>query len=188
MLWAIGSGKWSDGSKAVRAVTGAPPEEASNRPPAAEPPIRFSVAASGDLLIHGPVFERARALARGGGYQFRPMFRYVKPTIADADLGICHLETPLTRGQPTGYPVFAAPADLAPAIKDTGWDVCTTASNHSLDRGQTGIDETARVLERAELVDLARRDAGHIGLLHDRHGRAGPRVGRRTLEVSPNAR
>ena len=133
-------------------VTDVPPEESSGRPPADRPPIRFSVAASGDLLIHGPVFERARALARGDQYQFRPMFRYVKPTIAAADLGICHLETPLTRGEPTGYPLFAAPAALAPAIKDTGWDVCTTASNHSLDRGQGGVDDTARILDRSRVA------------------------------------
>jgi len=116
---------------------------------AAERPTHFTVAASGDLLIHGPVFKRARALAGGRGYDFRPMFRYVKPTIAGADLSICHLETPLTRGQPTGYPVFAAPADLARAIRDTGWDACTTASNHSLDGGQRGIEATARILDRA---------------------------------------
>jgi hypothetical protein len=149
LLWAIGPGRSSDGSHAVSAVTGGlATGEESQRPPVAQPPIRFTVAASGDLLIHGPVFERARALARSGGYEFRQMFRFVKPTIADADLGICHLETPLTRGQPTGYPVFAAPADLAPVIKDTGWDACTTASNHSLDRGQEGIDDTARILDR----------------------------------------
>ena len=118
-------------------------------PARADRTTRFTIAASGDLLIHGPVFERARALAGGRGYDFRPMFRYVKPTIASADLGICHLETPLTRGQPAGYPMFAAPADLVPAIKDTGWDVCTTASNHSLDRAQQGIDDTTRLLDRA---------------------------------------
>jgi hypothetical protein len=126
-----------------------PSQEGSEPPQAARRPIRFTIAASGDLLIHGPVFARARALAAGGGYDFRPMFRYVKPTIAGADLSICHLETPLTRGRPAGYPVFAAPAELTRAIRSTGWDLCTTASNHSLDRGQRGIDTTARVLDRA---------------------------------------
>jgi poly-gamma-glutamate capsule biosynthesis protein CapA/YwtB (metallophosphatase superfamily) len=133
-------------SRGVRTAIRGDDAKASAQP---EAPKRLTVAASGDLLIHGPVFERARADADGRGYDFRPMLRYVKPTIAGADLGVCHLETPLTRGQPAGYPMFAAPADLAPAIKDTGWDVCTTASNHTLDRGQEGIDTTTRLLDRA---------------------------------------
>ncbi|HLL86739.1 MAG TPA: CapA family protein [Thermoleophilaceae bacterium] len=138
-----------DRSPGVRAAVGGASSGEDGRA-REEAPTRITVAASGDLLIHGPVFERARALARAGReYDFRPMFRYVKPTIAGADLGICHLETPLTRGEPAGYPMFAAPADLAPAIKDAGWDACTTASNHSLDRGQEGIDTTTRLLDRA---------------------------------------
>jgi poly-gamma-glutamate capsule biosynthesis protein CapA/YwtB (metallophosphatase superfamily) len=120
--------------------------------PAAAPnpaPVRLTLAASGDLLIHSPLFERARALGDGDDYDFKPMFRYVKPRIDGADLAICHLETPLTTGTPRAYPVFAAPADLAPAIRDTGWDACTTASNHTLDAGQEGVEETVRELDRA---------------------------------------
>ena len=135
------------------AVTGGKPRTQERGPgSAAERPIRLTVAATGDLLIHSPVWQRAQTLGRGDAYDFRPMFRYVKPTIARADLSICHLETPLTRGEPSGYPVFAAPADLATAIRATGWEACTSASNHSLDRGQSGIEETARVLDRAGIA------------------------------------
>src|SRR5262245_45037214 len=52
-------------------------------------------------------------------------------------------------GAPTGYPTFNAPASLADAIKATGWDVCSTASNHSLDKGRRGIAATRRSLQRA---------------------------------------
>jgi poly-gamma-glutamate capsule biosynthesis protein CapA/YwtB (metallophosphatase superfamily) len=130
--------------------SGLPGKARNGRGAAAKPPpVRLTLAASGDLLIHSPLFERARALGNGEDYDFKPMFRYVKPRIAGADLAICHLETPLTTGTPRGYPVFAAPADLATAIKDTGWDACTTASNHTLDAGQEGVDETVRELDRA---------------------------------------
>jgi Bacterial capsule synthesis protein PGA_cap len=118
----------------------AAPEEAE--------PVRFSVAATGDFLIHSPVF--AVALENGGGnrYDFSPMFEEIRPYIEDADLGICHMETPMTDADPLGYPVFNTPPDLAEAISGTGWDVCSTASNHTLDQGQEGIDETNRVLDR----------------------------------------
>ena len=109
--------------------------------------IHITVAASGDLLIHRPIWERARTA--GGGYRFEPMLRYVKPYIAGADLALCHLETPLTSGPPAGYPRFATPHELARAIRATGWDACSTASNHTLDRGQAGIDATNRFLDRA---------------------------------------
>jgi capsule synthesis protein PGA_cap len=124
-------------------------EESDTKRADAGPPVRFSVAASGDLLIHSPVF--ARALENGGGqkYDFRPMLKQVAPIIKRADLGICHLETPLTRGEPTGEPTFNAPASLATAIKATGWDLCDTASNHSLDAGHDGVEETGKILDAA---------------------------------------
>jgi poly-gamma-glutamate capsule biosynthesis protein CapA/YwtB (metallophosphatase superfamily) len=112
---------------------------------------RFTVAASGDFLIHGPV--AARALANGGGrlYDFRPMFADVGHHVAGADLALCHVETPLVPGPVQGYPSFRTPPALADSIRDVGWDACSTASNHSLDAGQYGIETTLRALDRAGL-------------------------------------
>jgi Bacterial capsule synthesis protein PGA_cap len=109
---------------------------------------RLTIAASGDLLVHQPVWSRALAYGRGRRYDFRPMFRAIKPVIARADLALCHLETPLSYGAPRGYPSFRTPAALAPAIRATGWDVCSTASNHTLDGGQRSVDTTLHVLDR----------------------------------------
>ena len=108
----------------------------------------FDIVASGDLLIHGPVWERAKALGHGR-YDFRPMLAGVRPIVSNAALAICHVETPMGAGPPSGYPVFNSPRELARAIKWTGWDVCDTASNHSVDKGQSGIDATARALDAA---------------------------------------
>jgi poly-gamma-glutamate synthesis protein (capsule biosynthesis protein) len=118
--------------------------------PAAER-VRFTVAATGDLLIHEPV--AARALANGGGrrYDFRPMFAAVRGRIAGADLALCHIETPLVPGPVQGYPSFRTPPALARSVRATGWDACSTASNHSLDAGQYGIDTTLKALDRAGL-------------------------------------
>lgn len=113
--------------------------------------VHLTIEANGDLLIHSPVWQRAQQLARGSGYDFAPLLRYIKPYVASADLAICHVETPMTSAPPTGYPVFNTPPALARAIKQTGWDVCDTASNHSLDQGQAGITSTAAVLDRAHI-------------------------------------
>jgi poly-gamma-glutamate synthesis protein (capsule biosynthesis protein) len=66
-----------------------------------------------------------------------------------ADLAFCHLETPLVPGPPRGYPVFRSPPAVARAIRATGWDACSTASNHTLDAGEAGVDSTLRALDRA---------------------------------------
>jgi poly-gamma-glutamate synthesis protein (capsule biosynthesis protein) len=91
-----------------------------------------------------------RALAYGGGhrYEFRPMFRLIRPLIAGADLALCHVETPLSYGPPRGYPSFRTPVALGTAIRATGWDACSTASNHTLDAGQSGVNTTLHVLDR----------------------------------------
>ena len=113
------------------------------------PPVHFTVAASGDFLIHTPV--AAQALAEGGGrrHDFRPMFRPVRRHIAGADLALCHVETPLVPGPVLGYPSFRTPPSLAHAIRATGWDACSTASNHSLDAGQYGVRTTLAALDAA---------------------------------------
>ena len=110
---------------------------------------RFTIAATGDLLIHQPVWRRALAYGGGRRYEFRPMFRKIGSLIAGADLALCHVETPLTNGPPRGYPSFRTPAALATAVRATGWDVCSTASNHTLDAGQRGINSTLGILDRA---------------------------------------
>jgi poly-gamma-glutamate capsule biosynthesis protein CapA/YwtB (metallophosphatase superfamily) len=110
-------------------------------------PVRFTIEASGDLLIHSPVWERALALG-GGNYDFAPLFDAIEPYVAGADLALCHIETPMTPAPPASYPIFNTPPELARGIKATGFDACTTASNHSLDQAQTGIDETAKALDR----------------------------------------
>ncbi len=112
----------------------------------AEDPIHFTVSASGDILIHSYLWERA--LANGGGsYDFAPMFAELEPYVADVDLGICHVETPMTSDPPTSYPIFNTPTELAAGIKANGWDVCDTASNHSLDQGEDGVLQTGAALD-----------------------------------------
>src|SRR5215212_6106049 len=114
-----------------------------------ERPVRLTVAASGDLLVHTPVAQRALALGGGRRYDFAPLFAPVRRVIAGSDLALCHAETPLVPGPVQGYPVFHTPPDLARSIRRVGWDACSTASNHSLDAGQYGIETTLRALRGA---------------------------------------
>jgi Bacterial capsule synthesis protein PGA_cap len=114
--------------------------------------IRLVVEANGDLLIHKPVWERALILGGGHHYNFAPLFAKIKPYVRRADLALCHAETPMTAAPPTSYPVFNTPPELATAIHQTGWRACSTASNHTLDQGQLGVDDTIRAMNRAGVL------------------------------------
>src|SRR5829696_4444577 len=133
------------------------PRPAAARRPAARPSARraFTLLASGDVLSHGSVVARARAYGASSGrrFDFRPMFAAIRPIVAAADLAVCHLETPLspTGRDLSGYPTFNAPPQLAAAIRGAGYDLCSTASNHALDRGPAGVAGTLAVLDRAGL-------------------------------------
>lgn len=117
----------------------------------AKPPVSLTVEVNGDILVHSPVWQQA--LADGHGhYDFFPMLREIAPYIRKADLAICHVETPMTPRPPTSYPIFNTPPALAFAIKQAGWRICDTASNHSLDQGQYGIDQTGSALDHAGVL------------------------------------
>ncbi len=114
----------------------------------------MSIAVTGDVLLHPPLVEQARAdSAGGGGLDFRPMLSAQAPFIQAADLGICHLETPLAPadGPFAGYPEFSVPPQVLSALTATGYDACSTASNHSLDQGTPGLNRTLNELDAAGL-------------------------------------
>ena len=115
-------------------------------------PVRLTVEVNGDLLIHQPVWTRAWQDGGGRNYDFSPMLSEIAPYIRQADLAICHVETPMTPRPPEGYPVFNTPTQLARAIRKAGWRICDTASNHSVDQGQYGIDQTGLALDRAGVL------------------------------------
>jgi poly-gamma-glutamate synthesis protein (capsule biosynthesis protein) len=114
----------------------------------------FTFVAAGDILPHMPVVTSARV---SGDYDFEPLMRNIRPFIADADLAICHLEVPVAPmgQQPSGYPVFAGPRELVTALSIQGWDGCTTASNHSMDKGFAGVVATLDAFDEYRM--------GHVG-------------------------
>lgn len=121
------------------------------------PPRRTAqLAFTGDTLSHRGVVRQAAVNATGTevDYDFGPMFDHVRDTLSAADVAICHLETPLSADNTrlSGYPTFNVPHELATALKDAGYDGCSFASNHSLDRRAEGVVESLGVLDDAGLL------------------------------------
>ncbi|UYM04468.1 CapA family protein [Solicola gregarius] len=116
----------------------------------------ITIAMSGDVLVHNTVWASAQsdAAAEGKpGFDFAPMFASMRPVIGGADLAICHLETPVApaSGPFENYPVFSVPPQVLSGLKQTGYDLCTTASNHSVDKGFEGIARTIDAFRRNDL-------------------------------------
>jgi len=111
-----------------------------------------SINYSGDLLWHNTLWAAAEADARAEGKEgmdFLPQLAALTPYVSAADVAICHSEVPFAPmgGPYQNYPSFAAPPVIAEALPQIGWDVCTTASNHSLDVGFAGLERTIAMHE-----------------------------------------
>lgn len=124
-----------------------------SEPEKVERPDKITVVATGDVLPHERLWTTAKRDGTDGHWDFAPLMSGVKPLVQQADLAIAHLETPLAPlgGPYHGYPLFQGPPQIAAALKQTGYDLCTTASNHSFDGGAAGVDRTLDTLDQAGL-------------------------------------
>ena len=122
------------------------------------PTTAITFAFTGDILPHTPLINQAKRTAIANStaetkldYDFRPMFLDIKSLVSDVDLAVCHLETPIApEGEELStFPLFGVPKEITTAIADAGFDRCSTASNHTYDRGNDGIDATINALEDA---------------------------------------
>lgn len=153
-----------DAAAAPTTSTTSPPDAISSTPSAAVvttttrfEPRKFTVAFTGDLLIHQGVRNIARdhaARDTGRAFDFRPLLEGISPWIETADIAVCHLEVTLSAdgSRLSSYPAFRSPGELASNLVEVGYDRCSTASNHTIDFGPAGVTETLGVLEDAGLA------------------------------------
>ncbi|MGY2064005.1 CapA family protein [Blastococcus sp. SYSU DS0619] len=136
---------------APQATTTSPRASEAPRPTEPPPPDSVTLLATGDVLVHQGRALTAGALQDDGGYDFSAVLAPVADLIGAADLAICHLETPVAPdgGPYRGYPSFAVQPEIVDALAGAGYDLCSTASNHSLDAGTDGLVRTLDVLDAA---------------------------------------
>jgi len=93
-----------------------------------------------------------RSRQRGNGYPFAQ----VAPLLRAADLTFGNLESPLT-DRPTRFPRINAlrgSPEMAPVLKQAGFDVMSLANNHAIDYGRAGLAQTLEVLQAAGLMPV----------------------------------
>lgn len=128
------------------------PPEASE--PVVQPNIVSTLAACGDAMSHMPQTRDAYD-SQAGAYDYKPMIRFAKPWIEQADYAVVNLETTFAGGSDySGFPAFNTPDALGDALKDAGFDLVSTANNHCLDRGYDGMVRTLDVLDNLGLAHV----------------------------------
>jgi len=102
-------------------------------------PAQVSLIAYGDNLIHID-FSR-RAMETYGDYVFNSLYRNIIQDVKTADVAIVNQEVPVAAPELeiSNYPRFNAPSTIVDALFDTGFDVMTMATNHTLDQGAQGL-------------------------------------------------
>ena len=125
----------------------------------------------GDTMAH---FEQVQyAFNYGGGdYDFSNQFSYISDYVKDADLSITNYETTTNPNREyAGYPAFNTPGVYLKNIKDAGFDVVTTANNHTLDTDEEGVFTTIDAIENAGLDYVGtHKDDGERILYKDVNG------------------
>ncbi len=119
----------------------------------AEPEPEVSTAEfffTGDALIHGTVWMDADQ--GNGTYDFSGIVENVGRLAQGYDLKYYNQETILggTELGLHGYPTFNSPQEVGDAMVNMGFGLVSTANNHSLDQGLTGIERSTEYWKRQE--------------------------------------
>lgn len=110
------------------------------------PQNSITIVAVGDIMLGGT----AEDVLLKEGYDYP--FKHVKPLLNHADIVIGNLEGPLTSICNSDMVldkeyVFRSPAEkVAPALKNTGFNLLNLANNHILDYGTQGMHDTSKAL------------------------------------------
>ena len=120
-----------------------------------EKPITFTLTSLGDTLCHNTQYWDAYN-STTKEYDFSYVYENISNYTLSSDLTIGSLETSFA-GEDRGYsnyPTFNSPDSLATALKNIGVDIISTAGNHALDYGYSGLCRTIDVLEKNNLSHL----------------------------------
>lgn len=110
--------------------------------------VSFTLTAIGDIMCHNTQYWDAYQKDTDT-YDFSYVFENVKDYISAGDISIANIETSFAgkeRGY-SNYPTFNSPDELVRDVKATGLDIITTAGNHCLDMGYSGLSRTIDVLK-----------------------------------------
>lgn len=117
----------------------------------------FKILFCGDLIL---LEDQVKRGFDGKGYNFAEVFEYATPYISRADLAVGVFEGPLggtvknfsQSNFDDGKELYLNfPDEFADAVKNSGFDLVTTANNHLLDMGIEGAFRTIKILNEKQI-------------------------------------
>lgn len=121
--------------------------------PEPEPTVSHLMVA-GDIMCHNPI-NRDAYVKETGTYDYTHMMQEAAVQLQAADYAVANLETVLGGGPKySGYPRFNSPDVLVQNVRDIGFDLVSTANNHTKDQGMKGIFRTLDVLDEAGVAHV----------------------------------
>ena len=139
--YAPGSSQSRASASASAQLTSSLQPETSSSSKAVQKPVSITILGAGDDLIHSTIYNRAKKLSGGNGYDFDPMYKRVASRVQSADIAVINQESVLaSKVAPiSGYPLFNSPTEVGDELVHLGFDVVNQANNHVLDMGEKGI-------------------------------------------------
>ena len=113
----------------------------------------ITMAFTGDIMCHNTMFKDAYKVDTNE-YDFSYFFDDIKYHLQTPDITVGNLETTFAGSKIgySGYPTFNTPETLAKTLKNVGFDVVSTANNHCIDKGYSGIESTINYLDEADIA------------------------------------
>lgn len=139
---------------------------------ACDPGDQLMIGAVGDVLLHGPL--QKQGYSKGFGSIWSSLSEFIK----GPDLMYANLEGPAALGVSkggksvkdpgivfdgsvySGYPMFNYNPVIVTDLKDSGFDLVSTANNHAMDRGELGVLRTIEALRAHNLPFTGTRTSG----------------------------
>ena len=105
-------------------------------------PTEVSLVMVGDNLLHMPLIKNGEQ--PDGTYNFDTLYEVMRPYFEKADMSVIVQETVLggSEFKYSGYPLFNTPQAVGDSIKKAGFDIVLHATNHTLDKGAKGVENT----------------------------------------------
>lgn len=144
------------------------------KPPVAKRPLAFAkgcepgdhvtIAAVGDVLLHGPLQDQALSRdGKDGNEAYGTLWSETAPLIAKGTIGYANFEGAANSAKPfTSYPQFNYNPLVIPALQQLGIDVVSTANNHALDSGSSGVIATIAEMKKYGLPFTGTSEGGAV--------------------------
>ena len=107
---------------------------------------------TGDIMLPNEIIDTYKT--ENNNFNFDSIFQDVKSYFNDSDYVVGNLETPISKNYDDIKYMkykFTSPIEFAESIKNSGFNFVTTANNHCLDNGESGIEKTISCLNEVGL-------------------------------------